>query len=201
MNQDERIFPIVLQTIDLKEFNHKGKVLDIGGGGEGVIGQALGEKVVAIDPRSDELEEAPEGPLKIIMDARELKFLNNTFDLITSFFTMMYIDSQDHLKVFEEIYRVLSEEGKFIIWDVIVPKYPGGIKDLFLVPLEICLRDKKVNTTYGIRWQETRLDMEYYMELGRKVGFIVTTKEEMNQVYCIKFSKLNNVKNILCHSL
>jgi hypothetical protein len=53
MNKDERILSIDLQKIDLKGFNHKGKILDIGGGGEGIIGQILGEKVIAIDSRSD----------------------------------------------------------------------------------------------------------------------------------------------------
>lgn len=191
MNNDERIFSIDVHKVNLKNFNHKGKVLDIGSGGEGIIGQVLGEKVIAIDPRRDELEEAPEGPLKIIMDARDLKFLDSTFDLVTSFFTMMYIDSQDHLTVFEEIYEVLKDEGEFVIWDVTVPQYPGGIKDIFLVPLEIELKDKKVTTTYGIRWHKTRLDMDYYIELGEKIGFEVITKEVMDQIYRIRFRKTN----------
>lgn len=91
MNQDERMFSIDVQSLNLIEFRQEGRVLDIGGGGEGIIGQVLGERVIAIDNRSDELEEAPEGSLKIIMDARELKFLNKTFDGITSFSTLMYI--------------------------------------------------------------------------------------------------------------
>ena len=189
MNQNERIFSIEVQNVDLKEFSPKGKVLDIGGGGEGIIGQVLGEKLISIDTRSDELEEAPEGPLKIIMDARDLRFLDNTLDLVTSFFTMMYIDYHDHLKVFEEIYRVLKAEGEFVIWDVIIPQYPGGIKDLFLVPLEIGLKDINIKTTYGIRWNQAGQDLEYYMDLGRKVGFEVITKEVMDQIYCIKFRK------------
>lgn len=189
MNKDERTFSIDIQKIDLKGFNNKGKVLDIGGGGEGVIGQLLGERVIAIDSRSDELEEAPEGPLKIIMDAKDLKFLNNTFDLVTSFFTMMYIDNQDHLKVFEEIYRALKDEGEFVIWDVTVPQYPGGIKDIFLLPLEIELNVKKVTTTYGVKWNKTEQDIRYYIELGEKVGFEVITKEEIDQIYCIRFKK------------
>jgi len=45
--------------------------LDIGGGGEGVIGQMKGKQVIAIDPNRRELEEAADGPLKIVMDARE----------------------------------------------------------------------------------------------------------------------------------
>ncbi|WP_352419071.1 class I SAM-dependent methyltransferase [Proteiniborus sp.] len=195
MSQDERMYSIDLQSINLTEYSQKGKVLDIGGGGEGIIGQLLGEKVIAIDPRSDELEEAAEGPLKIIMDARELKFLNNTFDGATSFFTLMYIEKQYHQKVFEEIYRVLKDEGELTIWDATIPPYPGGIKDIFLVPLEIDLKDKKITTTYGVLWDQAEQDMKYYIQLGERVGFEVAKKEEMGQIYCIGFKKKVSFKN------
>lgn len=189
MNQDERMFSIDIQNINLTDFTHKGRVLDIGGGGEGIIGQVLGESVVSIDPRRDELEEASEGPLKIIMDARELQFLNHTFEGVTSFFTLMYIDKEYHQKVFEEIYRVLKNDGEFTIWDVRIPKYTGGIRDIFLVPLKIKLKHKNIRTTYGVLWKQAEQDMEYYIKLGAKIGFKVITKQEMNQIYCVKFKK------------
>jgi len=192
MNLEERMYLIDVQSVNLTEYNPKGIVLDIGGGGEGVIGQLLRDKVVAIDPRGDELEETAEGPLKIIMDARELKFLNNTFDAVTSFFTLMYIEKQDHKKVFEEIYRVLKDDGEFTVWDVTIPPYPGGTKDIFLVPLEIELRDKKITTTYGVLWTQSGQDMNYYIQLGERIGFEVIKKEEMDQIYCIGFKKKSN---------
>ena len=49
-----------------------GEILDIGGGGEGIIGQLKGDLVIAIDPNSRELEEAPEGGFKIEMNAKDL---------------------------------------------------------------------------------------------------------------------------------
>ena len=36
----------------------RGSILDIGGGGEGVIGRLYGRQVVAIDNRQEELDEA-----------------------------------------------------------------------------------------------------------------------------------------------
>lgn len=190
MNQNERMYSIGVQNIDLKEFSQGGRILDIGGGGEGIIGQLLGEMVVAIDSRDDELKEAAEGPLKIIMDARELKFLNETFDGITSFFTLMYIEKEYHYKVFEEIYRVLKDEGQFTIRDATIPKYSGGTKDIFLVPLEVNLKDKKISTTYGVLWDKAEQDINYYIELGKAVGFEVIMKEEMNRIYSIRFKKI-----------
>lgn len=55
----------------------QGKILDIGGGGEGIIGRVYGAQVVAIDNRQEELDEAPDGFEKILMDASRLSFPHN----------------------------------------------------------------------------------------------------------------------------
>ncbi|TFG48296.1 MAG: class I SAM-dependent methyltransferase, partial [Anaerolineales bacterium] len=98
--KDHYIFPQV--DWELEKFEHEGFVLDIGGGGEGVIGQLLDKDVVAIDFRKEELLEAADGPLKIIMDARELKFLDDSFQTASAFFSLMYIKKrEDQHKVFD----------------------------------------------------------------------------------------------------
>ena len=51
-----------------------GKILDIGGG-EGVIGRLYGKQVVAIDKRQDELDEAPGGFQKLLMDRRCIRLM------------------------------------------------------------------------------------------------------------------------------
>lgn len=184
-----RIFQIGVQTIVLEGFHQNGIVLDVGGGGEGIIGQILGERVVAIDPAKDELEEAPDGPLKIVMDARELKFLDKTFDAATSFFTFMYIDKQDHQDVFAEVHRVLRDDGEFVIWDVFMPPHPGGAQDIFLVPLEIHLGEKVVSTAYGVLWDKNGQSQDYYVALGENEGFEVIAQEDMGQTFLIRLRK------------
>ena len=77
-----------------KEFN--GKILDIGGGGEGVIGRLYTNQVVAIDIRQDELDEAPPGFEKILMDATHLKFSDNSFDHVTSFYLTLWKTLKNH---------------------------------------------------------------------------------------------------------
>jgi 2-polyprenyl-3-methyl-5-hydroxy-6-metoxy-1,4-benzoquinol methylase len=47
-------------SIDLTELRLEGRVLDIGGGGEGLISRQAGNNVIAIDLRADELAEPPE---------------------------------------------------------------------------------------------------------------------------------------------
>ena len=70
---------------------HTGSILDIGGGGEGIIGRLYGRQVTAIDNRREELDEAPEGFEKVLMDACEMSFASASFDHVTFFYTMMFI--------------------------------------------------------------------------------------------------------------
>ena len=112
--KDDITFEIGTQFIDLASVNIDGKVLDIGGGGEGVISQLVGEHVISIDPSIEELKEAPSNSIKIVMNAENLLFLDETFNVVTSFFTLMYISKDKHDKVISEVYRVLKDKGSFI---------------------------------------------------------------------------------------
>jgi len=55
---EKEMFVMDQQEILLSDFDSSGYILDIGGGGEGTIGILKGEKVIAIDTRREELEEA-----------------------------------------------------------------------------------------------------------------------------------------------
>ena len=83
----------------------KGSILDIGGGGEGIIGRIYQSQVTAIDNRQEELDEVPEGFSKLLMDACNLKFEDNIFDNVSLFYTLMYIDKNKHNKVIKEASR------------------------------------------------------------------------------------------------
>ena len=74
------------QQLTLEPVRAEGLILDIGGGGAGVIGRLKGAQVVAVDLNKQELVDAPGQPLlKIVMDARDLKFLDGTFATATVF--------------------------------------------------------------------------------------------------------------------
>lgn len=98
MSDSERYYIVKNQKVKLDKDLKSERILDIGGGGDGIIGLCYGNNVIAIDPRAAELYETPEGPLKIVMDANNLSFLDNSFDAVTSFFTLMYINKEDHQK-------------------------------------------------------------------------------------------------------
>lgn len=189
MINEKRTFKLPAQTVSLCDFPADGPVLDIGGGGEGVIGQLKGPQVVAIDMLPRELAEAPAGPLKIVMDARDLKFLNCTFQTVTAFFSFMFIHPSDHARVFHEIYRVLAPKGQFLLWDVEIPKRPEPEKDMLVFPLQIQLPTTVINTGYGTPYTEKAARMEAYVELARRVGLCVVEQSRAGQTFYGRFQK------------
>jgi len=140
------------QSIELSPIETDGLILDIGGGGEGVIGKLNGKQVISIDASEKELRETQNEALKVVMDATDLKFLPESFDVCTSFFSLMYIPNDKHLKVFREAYRVLKNYGKLLIWDVRIPKKHGDYK-AFMVRLKVRLPNEEIEAGYGVRWK------------------------------------------------
>lgn len=190
MPSPKRIRHVKQQTVELEDFSADGLILDIGGGGEGIIGQLKGEQCVAIDISKRELEEAPAGPLmKIVMDARDMKFLDNAFNTTTVFFTFMYIDSSDHEKVFQEISRVLKPEGRLLIWDVAFPEWKDKEKDIFFFPLKVKLPAKTVSTGYGVKRPKTAHGLPHYIELGEKTGFDVVKHKDNGKWFFLELKK------------
>jgi len=175
--------------IDLSNIKLEGRVLDIGGGGEGIIGQVGGEQVVAIDFNKSELEEAPDsGELKIIMNAKELKFLDNTFDTTTTFFTLMYIPLSDHKKIFQEIHRVLRPNGVFLLWDLYLPKKFNEEKEFYGITLEIKINENTIETGYVAKWAKEQ-DINHYLDLGKSTGFETLETKINKDTFYIRFRK------------
>ncbi|MFX1409137.1 MAG: class I SAM-dependent methyltransferase [Promethearchaeota archaeon] len=186
----ERAIMVGPHEIDLSNIELKGRILDIGGGGEGIIGQYKGEQVIAIDHSKSELEEAPDsGELKIIMDAKDLQFLDNIFDTVTVFFTMMYISLADHKKIFKEIYRVLKKNGEFMLWDLIIPRRGKEKKDIYGIYLKVKINDKIVDSGYGILWDKEQ-DIQHYLDLAKEIGFEIINKTEEKNHFFARFRKV-----------
>ena len=129
------------------------------------------------------LEDAPGCGLKIMMDARDMKFLGNTFDTATAFFTLMYIGCEGHGKVFSEVYRVLKPGGRFLLWDMAVPENTEKQKTVILMGIEVHLKDRKVLTGYGTKWSRVQ-NLAWFRGLAEEAGFtVLESKEEGGLVH------------------
>ncbi len=173
----EQMYRFPEQVVELSDFQAEGWILAVGGGGESVIGQLKGDRVVAIDISHRELQEAPGDALKIVMDARELQFLDGTFDVAASFFTLMYIDGEDHRTVFDEVYRVLRPGGRFLIWDTAFGERPDDKIRYGVIPLRIKLPDREIRTGYGARWPNEKHDLLYFRRIALESGFELVREE------------------------
>ncbi|MHA1104339.1 MAG: class I SAM-dependent methyltransferase [Promethearchaeota archaeon] len=185
------MFFINSQRIDLTNVELNGRILDVGGGGEGTIGIYKGVQVIAIDRRKGELEEALDGNyLKIIMDAKDLQILDETFETVTAFYMFMYVPMENRKEIFEEIYRVLKREGELVLWDMVIPKKGESNKDLYGAEIKVIIGDKEIDTGYGTHWNKEQ-DLKYFIDLGKNFGFEVSSKQEEDKKIFIRFYKPN----------
>jgi len=174
------------QSIELSPIETDGFILDIGGGGQGIIGKLNAKQVIAIDTSEKELRDTRNEALKVVMDATDLKFLPESFDVCTSFFSLMYIPNDKHLKVFREAYRVLKNYGKLLVWDVKIPEKRGDYK-AFMVRLKVRLPNEEIEAGYGVRWKLQNI--EYFKELAQKTKFKIIDEWSEGEIFYLEMSK------------
>jgi ubiquinone/menaquinone biosynthesis C-methylase UbiE len=183
-------FVLPHQEVTLQDIDNKGgRILDVGGGGEGIIGLLKGKDVVAIDMRKDELEETTNEALKVVMDARDLKFIDESFTVATVYFTFMYIPEEDFEAIFREIWRVLKPGGEVIIWDAIFEVPPKEReKKRFVVVLKTHFPNGLENQTgYGGIVRDQQPDM--FLKPAQKAGFKILDKKVDGFQFYVRLGK------------
>lgn len=164
-----------------------GSILDLGGGGEGIIGRIYGSSVTAIDIRQEELDEAPQGPKKLLMDACDLQFEDNSFDNVTAFFFFLYLPKEQHPKALFEAFRVLKEKGRLYIWDAEVKE-----ANPFTIELDIDANGENVHTTYGVAKENAAQDAHSITAAAKEAGFRPVYGIVEDGRFCLCFEKPAN---------
>ena len=171
-------------NIEIKK-DLNGSILDIGGGGEAVIGKIYRDKVTAVDNRPEELDAVPDCCAKQRMDAAELLFPDGSFDNVTFFYTLMYMTEETQRGAIREAARVLRSGGFISVWDCdIGSAYP----EPFLVDLDINAAGNMIRTTYGIVKKDTQSSGSIIHLLEQEGLRIDSLQEEGGQfrIRCVK---------------
>ncbi len=186
---EDRIQKLERQSYRVEDFTASGLILDIGGGGEGIIGRIKGPQVVAIDLNRRELAEAPPGPLKIVMDATEMKFLDQSFSTATCFFTLMYMKPADQEKAMREMHRVLTPGGRLLLWDSLIPSRSDPKRDVIVFRFRFELPKEQVETGYGTFFPDRPHDRAYYAGLAETAGFRINQQREQGYTAFLDLQK------------
>ena len=171
-------------NIEIKA-NLTGSILDIGGGGEAVIGRIYRDKVTAVDNRQEELDEAPDCCSKKLMDATELLFPDDSFDNVTFFYTLMYMTEETQDKAIHEAAHVLRKGGFMNIWDCSIT---SAFPEPFLADLDINAAGTLIHTTYGVIKDDTQSSGSV-IHLLERAGLTMDSLQEKDghfHIQCIK---------------
>ena len=177
------------QKIQLERIEKKGLVVDIGGGGEGLVSRLEGARVCAVDIRMDEIREARiHNPPSnwFACDGSQLCFHSSTFDIATFWFSLGYMKGWKlKADVLGEAYRVLGHGGVILIKAARV----DCKEERYVFKVDYTLPDGSLSRTgYGLKGQQNQT-MKTVAELVQDVGFQVVACHDYGHWFSIEGSK------------
>ncbi|MHA1882052.1 MAG: class I SAM-dependent methyltransferase [Candidatus Thorarchaeota archaeon] len=168
---DASRFEVPQQEITLEQIPGTGRIIDIGGGGEGLVSRIEGQRVCALDRRISEVREARihDPPVNwIVGDGQMLSFRNSAFQVATSWFSLGYMPSWEVKKrVMQEVHRVLEKDGVYSIIACTI----DCEEEVYIFRVLYTLPDGTISQTgYGVRGGQGQTPSTVSKLLG-EVGF------------------------------
>ena len=184
-----QVFEPPSQKIKLGRIWKKGLIIDIGGGGEGLVSRIEGPRVCAVDIRMDEIREARiHNPPSnwFACDGSQLCFHSSTFEVVTLWFSLGYM-KEWNLKsaVLSEAYRVLGHGGEISIKAAKI----DCREERLVFRADYTLPDGSLSRTgYGLKGQQNQT-IETVAELVRDVGFQLVQCDDYGHWFSMEGSK------------
>ncbi|NWF94926.1 MAG: methyltransferase domain-containing protein [Candidatus Thorarchaeota archaeon] len=189
-------FETPLQEVTVERVSKQGLIIDIGGGGEGIVSRVEGTRVCAVDIRLDEILEARihgSEPQWIVADAEYLPFKDESFAISTLWFSLCYMRSwyKKHA-VLKEVWRVL-QEGATV--SVLASKI-DCTEDVFVINIHYTLPDGTVSQVgYGVHGNQDQ-NPTTVTDMMSRSGFTVVLSEEHEHWFRLEVVKLGAPKTL-----
>lgn len=134
---------------------------------------------------TQELDEAPCSCRKLRMDASSLSFAGASFENVTFFYSLMYMNRPVQSAALADAVRVLKPGGRLLLWDCeITSAYP----EPFLAELDIRWAQERICTTYGVVKSDPQ-SMEDFLNLCRGNGLTLLKAETASGHFYLEFRK------------
>ncbi len=183
---DERIYEPPIQKIKLEALPDTGTIIDVGGGGDGLVSRIAGKRVCAVDINIDKIREAriyEQGANWFNCDGRNLCFEDHVFDIATLWFSLGYMRTWEmKQQVLIEIGRVLKANGELSIWACRIDCEEVGA----LFRVDLILPDKSVSRFgFGVAGQQNQTMTTISQILGLS-GFDIIDAREVGSFFFIR---------------
>lgn len=171
MPSDLSFFETPLQRIELRRLPRSGQIIDVGGGGEGLVSRIGGARVCAVDIDMNKIREAQIHGFSsqwILAGAQTLPLKDSSFDTATLWFSLGFIrDWSAKEQVVDEIVRVLKPEGRISILGATI----DCSEDRFVLKAQFSFPDGPISQmSYGMVGRQNQT-IESVTEVLKQVGF------------------------------
>lgn len=171
-------FETPLQEIAFRRLPGSGLVLDLGGGGEGIVSRIEGSRVCAVDVNLNEIREAQiygSSPQWLAGSGESLPFRKEVFEAAAIWFSLEYMTKWEMKRAaIQEAFRVLKRKGTLSVMSSKVVCR----EERFLLMLRYTLPDGGVyESGYGV-WGNQGQTMEKIGRIIEQTGFLLTTRDD-----------------------